>query len=195
MTVADYRVTVKVRNNRILKAAENIGLSIPMLAEKIGANYCYLNDLVNMVRAPFGRDGSVLPWVDKLCDVLNVPFDDLFSEQQREALVTNRSEREVAAEEVQAIISSFEQKDAEMLLANEQMNATLDLALSSSLNQRERFVLERRYGIYDGEEWSLERCGVALDVTRERIRQIEAKALRKMRQPSVANRIRPENFK
>jgi len=54
----------------------------------------------------------------------------------------------------------------------------------SSLNDRERQVLELRFGIGDGNPRTLEEVGAQFHVTRERIRQIEAKALRKMRHPT-----------
>jgi len=53
-----------------------------------------------------------------------------------------------------------------------------------SLNERERQVLELRFGIGDGNARTLEEVGLQFRVTRERIRQIEAKALRKMRHPT-----------
>ena len=54
----------------------------------------------------------------------------------------------------------------------------------SSLNERERKVLEMRFGLGDGYSRTLEEVGRQFQVTRERIRQIEAKALRKMRHPT-----------
>jgi len=54
----------------------------------------------------------------------------------------------------------------------------------SSLNERERKVLELRFGLGDGFPRTLEEVGRTFRVTRERIRQIEAKALRKMRHPT-----------
>lgn len=53
----------------------------------------------------------------------------------------------------------------------------------STLNDRERKVLIQRFGLLDGKPKTLEEVGVEFNVTRERIRQIEAKALRKMRHP------------
>jgi len=54
----------------------------------------------------------------------------------------------------------------------------------SSLSERERKVLELRFGLGDGFSRTLEEVGRQFRVTRERIRQIEAKALRKMRHPT-----------
>lgn len=53
-----------------------------------------------------------------------------------------------------------------------------------SLTERERSVLSLRFGLEDGEEWTLDKVGVRFGVTRERIRQIEAKAFRKLRHPT-----------
>jgi RNA polymerase primary sigma factor len=53
-----------------------------------------------------------------------------------------------------------------------------------TLTDRERQVLEQRFGLVDGYSRTLEEVGRQFQVTRERIRQIEAKALRKMRHPT-----------
>lgn len=59
-----------------------------------------------------------------------------------------------------------------------------------TLNPRERRVLELRFGLKDGRSRTLEEVGKEFGVTRERIRQIEAKALRKLRHPSRSKRLR-----
>jgi len=63
-------------------------------------------------------------------------------------------------------------------LLREQVEGVLE-----ELSERERKVLEMRFGLLDGQTYTLEEVGSALGVTRERIRQIEAKALRKLRHP------------
>ena len=64
-------------------------------------------------------------------------------------------------------------------LLHEQIEDMLD-----TLSEREREVLHFRFGLEDGHSYTLEEVGKKFNVTRERIRQIEAKALRKLRQPS-----------
>ena len=58
------------------------------------------------------------------------------------------------------------------------------------LTPREERIIKMRFGLEDGTEHTLEEVGQAFGVTRERIRQIEAKALRKLRQPSRSRRLR-----
>jgi RNA polymerase primary sigma factor len=70
-------------------------------------------------------------------------------------------------------------------LLKEQVAAVLD-----SLTGRERRVLQLRFGLEDGRARTLEEVGKEFNVTRERIRQIEAKALRKLRHPSRARKLR-----
>ncbi len=70
-------------------------------------------------------------------------------------------------------------------LLKEQLHAILD-----SLSTRERAVLEMRFGLRDGESHTLEEVGKAFGVTRERVRQIESKALRKLRHPGYRHKLR-----
>ena len=59
-----------------------------------------------------------------------------------------------------------------------------------SLNEREQKVLKLRFGLEDGRARTLEEVGKEFNVTRERIRQIEAKALRKLRHPSRSRKLK-----
>lgn len=59
-----------------------------------------------------------------------------------------------------------------------------------TLTPRERHVIKLRFGLYDGRTRTLEEVGKEFDITRERIRQIEAKALRKLRHPSRARHLK-----
>ncbi|MBQ8121247.1 MAG: RNA polymerase sigma factor RpoD [Ruminococcus sp.] len=74
---------------------------------------------------------------------------------------------------------------ASLVLLKEQINQVL-----STLTEREEQVLRLRFGLEDGRSRTLEEVGKKFNVTRERIRQIEAKALRKLRHPNRSNKVR-----
>ena len=74
---------------------------------------------------------------------------------------------------------------ASYLLLKEQIADVL-----STLSEREARVLELRFGLGDGISHTLEQVGQEFGVTRERIRQIEAKALKKLRHPSHSRKLR-----
>ncbi len=77
------------------------------------------------------------------------------------------------------------EESASNTLLKEQLNEVLD-----TLTEREAMVLKLRFGLEDNKARTLEEVGERFDVTRERIRQIEAKALRKLRHPSRSKRLR-----
>jgi RNA polymerase primary sigma factor len=73
--------------------------------------------------------------------------------------------------------------------SRELLKAHLDKVLGE-LTERERKVLLLRFGLEDGRARTLEEVGKEFNVTRERIRQIEAKALRKLRHPSRSRKLK-----
>ncbi|MBS4883027.1 MAG: RNA polymerase sigma factor RpoD [Peptoniphilus harei] len=77
------------------------------------------------------------------------------------------------------------QDAATFTLLKEQLNSVLE-----TLTDREKKVLTLRFGLDDGRARTLEEVGKEFDVTRERIRQIEAKALRKLRHPSRSKKLK-----
>lgn len=74
---------------------------------------------------------------------------------------------------------------ASLVLLKEQIDQVL-----STLTDREEKVLRLRFGLVDGRSRTLEEVGQTFNVTRERIRQIEAKALRKLRHPNRSNKVK-----
>ncbi|MCU0565645.1 MAG: RNA polymerase sigma factor SigC [Oculatellaceae cyanobacterium Prado106] len=77
----------------------------------------------------------------------------------------------------------------EDMLMREALHRDLE-ELLTDLTSREQDVIKMRFGLGDGQPYSLAEIGRALDLSRERVRQIEAKALQKLRQPKRRNRVR-----
>lgn len=110
----------------------------------------------------------------------------------RSAEETVSLEGPVGDDESSALGDFIEDEDALSPMdaaAREMLREQIQHALAS-LSERERDVLELRFGLKDGKEHTLEEVSRYFDVTRERVRQIEAKALRKLRHPSKSRELR-----
>jgi RNA polymerase primary sigma factor len=76
-------------------------------------------------------------------------------------------------------------------LAEESLLAKTMDEILDTLTPREERILRLRYGLEDGQDWTLKEVGAKFGLTRERIRQIERKALRRLRHPSRGRKLRP----
>ena len=134
-----------------------------------------------------GRD----PTAEEIAEVLDMPVDKV-----REIMRVSQepvSLETPIGEEEDSHLGDFIPDDealapadaASMLLLKEQLEEVL-----GTLTEREAMVLKLRFGLEDGHPRTLEEVGKTFDVTRERIRQIEAKALRKLRHPSRSKKLK-----
>ena len=131
------------------------------------------------------------PTVEEIAAELNLPVEKII-EANRTAADTLSLDTPVGDEE-DTSIGSFVEDERTPGPADATSNAMLAEALKEildTLTEREADVLRMRFGMYDGRTHTLEEVGQIFGVTRERIRQIENKAIRKLRHPSRAKRIR-----
>ena len=131
------------------------------------------------------------PTVEEIAAELNLPVEKII-EANRTAADTLSLDTPVGDEE-DTSIGSFVGDERTPGPADATSNALLAEALKEildTLTEREADVLRMRFGMYDGRTHTLEEVGQIFGVTRERIRQIENKAIRKLRHPSRAKKIR-----
>jgi len=131
------------------------------------------------------------PTVEEIAAELNLPVEKII-EANRTAADTLSLDTPVGDEE-DTSIGSFVEDERTPGPADATSNAMLAEALKEildTLTEREADVLRMRFGMYDGRTHTLEEVGQIFGVTRERIRQIENKAIRKLRHPSRAKRIK-----
>ena len=131
------------------------------------------------------------PTVEEIAKELNLPVEKII-EANRTAADTLSLDTPVGDEE-DTSIGSFVEDERTPGPADATSNAMLAEALKEildTLTEREADVLKMRFGMYDGRTHTLEEVGQIFGVTRERIRQIENKAIRKLRHPSRAKRIK-----
>ena len=131
------------------------------------------------------------PTMEEIAAELNLPVEKII-EANRTAADTLSLDTPVGDEE-DTSIGSFVEDERTPGPADAASNALLAEALKEilgTLTEREADVLRMRFGMYDGRTHTLEEVGQIFGVTRERIRQIENKAIRKLRHPSRAKKIR-----
>ncbi len=131
------------------------------------------------------------PTLEEIATELNLPIEKII-EANRTAADTLSLDTPVGDGE-DTTIGSFVEDDNTLGPADATSNTLLAEALSEilgTLTDREADVLRMRFGMYDGKTHTLEEVGQIFGVTRERIRQIENKAIRKLRHPSRAKKIK-----
>ena len=131
------------------------------------------------------------PTLEEIAEELNLPIEKII-EANRTAADTLSLDTPVGDEE-DTTIGSFVEDDNTPGPAESTSNTMLAEALAEildTLTKREADVLKMRFGMYDGRNHTLEEVGQKFGVTRERIRQIENKAIRKLRHPSRAKKIK-----
>ena len=149
-----------------------------------------INKLVRVSRQlvqELGRE----PTPEELAKELNMPVDKVREiskiSQEPVSLETPIGEEEDShlGDFIQDEDAPAPSEAASFVLLKEQLGAVLE-----TLSEREAKVLRLRFGLDDGRARTLEEVGKEFDVTRERIRQIEAKALRKLRHPSRSKKLK-----
>jgi len=182
--VDEYRVTVKVRNNYFLNAMENAGVPTGMaLSKNTGVPLAAIYGYLGLKRTPTSPiTGEFRDDIETIAAFLGVSVFDLFPEaHMTRTLKTNVADTTMSFDALQMMIGCAEQSTPEdALMLKDRNNALNDIV--SELTARDRAVIEGRF--YDGD--TLRDVGRNIGTSAERTRQIEIRALRKIRKLAEA---------
>ena len=183
----EFRLKVSVRNNLLLSAIEAQGyVSVAEFERACGLGMGRINNLVAMRDAPILQSGEFSQNAKLVMEVLGAAPTDLWTEQQLTIkLKTNSGERDIDADIVQHLLEQKDRTDylpspEDSLLAAE--TAAIVEQVLGTLKPREKDILQERFE----KDLTLEEVGNHHGVSKERIRGIEAKALRKLRHESCS---------
>ena len=134
-------------------------------------------------------ENGFLPDIEELSELTGYSMEEIETALSAERPIVSLDAP--VNEESDAALSDFIADDRENPLLSTEKDNLHDLfeeAFHETLNKRERDILRLRFGFKDGVMWKLEEIGEKYGVTRERIRQIETRALRKLRSPKNKRR-------
>ena len=184
----DYRVEVKVKNNYLFSMMKSYGIAnVPQLNKATGVSLNTLYAYLNLTKTPYTKTGALSAPVQTLCSFFSCAVDDLFPPQHIEnPLEKNAGVIEANMTELVSSNLLGGGTDPLELLEKQDTTALVNSALEK-LNRRERMIIEARFGLGEEEEKTLQQLAEVLDVSATRVREIEAKALRKLRHPHATD--------
>lgn len=182
----DYELQIAVKNAPLLNLMRMNGVkSLAQLQRLTDTPYNSLVNLANLKISIFGALGEPRQFVVKVADFFGVLPENLAPEAQHYVgLEKNRATVQVDAEQMFALTNQAEINPDALLEHQEMIDSTHDALNKLTVNQRK--VLTMRYM----ENKTLQQCSDVMNVTRERIRQIEMKALRILRHPNNSQQLR-----
>jgi RNA polymerase sigma factor (sigma-70 family) len=178
----EYLVKVTIRNNLILRQMKKLGIkSQSELARLAGLTPTAVGLLVGMKRRPLhALSGEWLDSAFALSAALHMEPEELWTEKQRGMALASNSREVSMSEDAVMQLASGDRLEHNVIASKLVANAL------TTLRPREQDIIHRRF--FEGE--TLEEIGNQQGVTKEVIRQLEAKALRKLKHPSRSRPLR-----
>lgn len=138
------------------------------------------------------RDLQRNPTEQELAGALDVTVDQLRSLQQvrRRSLSLNHRVGKGEDTELMELLEDSKTQTPESKISETMMRQEITSVLAEVLTEREKDIITLRYGLATGETHTLEEVGGIFNLSRERVRQIQTKAMRKLRRPQVASRLK-----
>ena len=162
----------------IMRGLDNYGRTI-RLPSYVVSKTLKFDNIAAQLRQELERE----PSVDELSQILDIPqreIEELLSLTSEPLSLDTPVHADKPTVSLRDIIKDGETNSGEQVLSRIMLREKIDEILSV-LNAKQREVIKLRYGLEDGREWTLSKIGKRMCVTRERIRQIEAEAMDKLR--------------
>ena len=183
----DYRVKITIRNERLLAAMEGMGYkSVAEFSRNQGLNGVKVNEIISGKKTPLDREGNPKELTKEILEILNLTIEKAFTEKQLKGFKKHTFEVKIEEEKLLQIINPA--KNQEIKVIEQEVKSKLSEILST-LTPREERIVRMRFGVGMNTVHTLEEVGLRFSVTRERIREIEGKALRKLKHPTVARKL------
>lgn len=205
----DLRLELRTRNNRLWHAIHDTHKNVAAFCKIHGLSQSEVGVLLNLKSSPYlshrdrvdirnrkpikkGSAGDLSALAYRLVIITGIEASELFPWELYDASVPRTIIAEVDSRRFVGLAAAHRlalPPAQDEQIAQSEARDAINVALST-LTPREATVIRQRFGLAGEEERDLEDIGVGLNVSRERIRQIEAKALRKLRHPSRSRRLR-----
>lgn len=178
----EYLVKVTIRNNLILRQMKKLGIKTQTeLAKLAGIPATTVGMLIGMKKRPLNKlSGEWLDTAFALSAALHMEPEELWTEKQRGMALDSNSREVSMSEDAVMQLASGDRLERNFIASKLVADAL------TTLRPREQAVIQARF--FDGD--TLEEIGNRQGVTKEVIRQLEAKALRKLKHPSRAKPLR-----
>ena len=183
---AEYRVKVSVSNNLLIQAIENAGYKNQSdFSRAIDCNASYINMLCGLRISPMTREGEFTKVANQVMEALGACPTDLWTEEQLTMNLKKSSSWSVMGREELNELMNGAPKSLLESVAGQELKKTMD-EVRKTLTYKEQQLIGMRFD----DDKSLEQIGKELGITKERVRQMEAKALRKLRYPSRSDKLK-----
>jgi RNA polymerase sigma factor (sigma-70 family) len=176
------RILSRARNNRLMEIREQLGMGVREFAEYVGISYGHYNSIENLTIYPSNQI------IERLIAKLGSSAEEAFPDYLKE-IRTNKSEYTIPEAEVLQLsaIPPHQLLTTSIALEGKEFKERLDQLLAM-LSPRSEQIIRMRFGL-DGPKQTLEEVAAHFALSRDRIRQIEKRALRKLSHPANKGRL------
>lgn len=185
----EIRIELRAKNNRLWKEINNRNQSIKGFCKDHEIDSIGVYNLVNLRKSPLTLKGNFTKLSNRLSEIIGQIPEWLFPEELYQKLTKKMKVIEFSMNEARALGYKNQKQDPIKFIECKEKSSLIEKVLCT-LREREAFIIRERFGLNGGPPKSLQKIGEELNLNRERIRQIECRALRVLRHPERSRELR-----